>query len=201
MSFNLSAFRKNVHSIARNQYFQVRIPQVGNSEVITALARETSLPAMTQGTLSVAYRGLNMKIVDKPDFPDWSVTFLCDEAHALRNILLKWMEKAYSVQSLRNEAHNEYKRDGLSVSQLSAKLENTATCTFYGAFPSSVGEVALSQEGGSVETFVVTFANDYYVMNSLSGDVVFNDIDIDVSAEGIMTGVTVAGVGGVRLNF
>lgn len=201
MAFNLSTFRTKVHSIGRNQYFLVRIPQIGDEETVTAMARNTTMPAMTHSDLNVAYRGLNMKVVNKPEFSDWDVEFLCDEAHGFRNVLLKWMEKAYSIQTLSNEAHNDYKRDGASVSQLSSKLEPTSTATFYGFFPSSVGEIALNQEGGQLETFKVTFKYDYFVMNSLEGDVIFNETDIAVDSDGRFEGVDINGVAGVRLRF
>lgn len=201
MAFNLSTFRRKVHSIGRNQYFVVRIPQVGDSETITAMARDTVIPAMEHSTLDVWYKGLAMKIVNRPEFPPWNVNFLCDEAHGFRNVFLKWQEKAYGIQTLTNESHNEYKVDGISVSQLSAKGDITSTVTFYGVLPSTVGEVVLNQEGGQVETFQVTFTYDYYVMNDLNGDVVFNDIDIAVANDGRFQGVTIDGVAGVNLNF
>jgi hypothetical protein len=201
MAFNLSTFRSKVHSIGRNQYFLIRIPQIGDSETVTAMARETEMPAMSHDENTVAYRGLNMNVVSKPTFTDWTVKFLCDEAHGFRNVLLKWMEKAYSIQTLSNEAHNDYKRDGASVSQLSSKLEVTSTATFYGFYPKSVGSISLNQEGGQLETFDVTFKYDYFVMNDLQGDVVFNETDIAVSDDGRFEGVTINGVAGVRLRF
>jgi hypothetical protein len=152
-NFNLSTFRAKVHSIARNQYFAIRIPQAGTEESLTALARTTSLPAKTHESLNVPYRGLNMQVVNRPTFEPWNVTFLCDEAHSLRHIMIKWMERAYSVIKLQNKGHNDYKRDNISVSQLAADLSITSTATFYGMYPSNVAAIELNQEGGQVESF------------------------------------------------
>lgn len=201
MAFNLATFRRKVHSIGRNQYFIVRIPQAGDEDILTALARSTQIPPMTHETLPVAYRGLEMKIDSKPTFSPWSVLFLADEAHGLRNIFLKWMENAYNVQTLRNLGHNEYKRDGISVSQLAADGTITSTVTFMGVWPTTVGEIELNQEGGAVETFNLEFTYDYYVMNDLAGDVVFNNIDIAVNADGRFSGVSIDGIAGVRLSL
>jgi len=201
MAFNLSTFRKKVHSIGRQQYFVVRIPQVGDEETITAMARETTIPAMTHTTADVWYKGLSMKVAMKPEFQPWTVMFLCDEAHGFRNVFLKWMEKAYGIQTLTNQGHNDYKVDGISVSQLSAQGEVTSTATFYGIFPTGVTEIQLNQEGTALETFTVTFSYDYYVMNDIAGDVIFDNIDIAVAADGRFKGVSLAGVAGVNLSF
>jgi hypothetical protein len=200
-NFNLSTFRKRVHSIARTQYFVVRIPQVGDAEIITALARSTTIPSMVHDTLDVWYRGLSMKIDGRPTYAPWSVTFLCDEAHSLRNVFLKWMEKAYNVQTLRNFGHNDYKQDGLSVSQLAADKRITASVIFHGAFPSNVGEITLTQAEANVEEFTVEFTYDYYVMNDKDGDAKTTNRDILVSDQGVYSGVTIKGIGGVTLNL
>jgi hypothetical protein len=200
-SFNLSTFRRKVHSVARNQYFAVRIPQVADEDTITALAVSTTLPPKTHDTTSIFYRGLGVKIQTKPTFGEWSVDFLCDEAHSLRNIFKKWMELQYNVQTLTNANHNEYKVDGVSVSQLAANKAATSTTTFYGMFPKTVGEIALNQEGGEVEKFTVTFDYDYHADNDLDGDVVFNEVDVLVGNDGIFEGATIAGVAGINFKL
>ena len=201
MAFNLSTFRRKVHSIGRNQYFIIRIPQVADQETITAMARSTTMPTAEHETLPVAYRGLEMKIDSKPTFAPWTVNFLADEVHGFRNVFSKWMEYAYNVQTLRNLPHNEYKRDGISVSQLSADGTVASTVIFMGAWPTTVGQIDLNQEGGQVETFDVTFTYDYYVQNDLEGNVVLNDVDVAVGADGRFAGVTIAGVAGVNFSL
>ena len=199
MAFNLTTFRRQVHSVGRNQYFIVRIPQVGNEDIVTAMARSTSLPAVTHGTTDIAYRGLNMKIDTQPEFSTWDVTFLCDEAHALRNVFLKWTELAYNVQTQQNLGHNDYKVDGISVSQLAADKQITSTCVFMGAWPTGVAEIGFDQAGGDVENFSVTFTYDYFVMNSLEGNVVLDDVDFAVGADGRFSGVSINGLASVAL--
>jgi hypothetical protein len=199
--FNLLDFRKKITSVGLNQYFVVKIPTIGDFETMTALARTASLPAFTVNTLDVPFRGLAMKIADKPTFPEWSVTFLCDQAHTVRHAFLKWMSKSYQVQTLRNAAHGQYKVDGASVSQLAYNGEITSTAIFYGLFPSSVGEIGLDQAGGTVQTVAVNFAYDYYLMNDINGDVKDSTLDFDVSDEGVYNNVTVKGVAGVKFTL
>lgn len=201
--WNLGNFRENIHSIARTQYFMVNIPQAGTADVLTALARSTSLPQMSHETGDVWYRGLAMKLDMKPTFEPWSVKFLCDEPNSLRNIFSKWMSESYSITSLQNKEHKIYKKDGLSVSQLSTKGEIANTYTFYGAWPTTVGQVELSQESANVMEFEVTFTYDYWLQNSPRGEVRagVGTVDIDVGANGVMNGISVRGVAGVSLNL
>jgi hypothetical protein len=201
MAFNLATFRQRVHSVARSNYFVVRIPQVGEQEVITALARGAELPAYEQEVQTVTYRGLEMKVAARQTYADWSVDFLCDEAHALRNIFISWMSKQYNAQNQIAVPHNEYKQDGLSVSQLSADGQITSTATFIGAFPQSVGPIALTHDGADILTFPVNFSIDQFFMNSTEGDFIDSDLDIDVGEDGRFSGVSVKGIAGVRLNL
>lgn len=200
-TFNLLDFRRKITSVGLNQYFVVRIPTIGDFETMTALARTTSLPAFTFDTMEVPFRGLAMKIAGKPTFADWSVSFLCDQAHSARHAFLKWQTKMYQVQTLRNSAHGQYKSDGASVSQIAYNGEVTSTAVFYGLYPSNVGEIGFDQNGGTVETFDVTFAYDYFLMNSIEGDALDNDVDIDVGSDGVYKGVNIKGVAGINFKF
>jgi hypothetical protein len=201
MAWNLSNFKNNIHSLARKQYFIVRIPPLGESETLTALCRTTSMPALTIETVPVPFRGIPLKIADKPTFADWTVSFLCDEAHTLRNTCLQWMSKVYNVQTLQNASHNEYLVDGVSVSQLSSNGDITATCVFRAMFPTSVTEIGFSHDGGEIQTFDVTFSYADFVMNSLKGDVVQSNVDIDVDETGRFKGVSIEGIAGVKFEI
>ena len=202
MVFSLATFNKRIHSIARNQYYLIRIPSIAtDNEIITALSRNTVIPANNHTTIPVPYRGLESKIVDKPVFDTWTVNFLCDEAHALRNIFLKWQSRQFNVNTLQNFGHNDYKADGISVSQLAADGSVTHTTIMRGCFPSIVGEIALDQAGGALEVFDVTFSYDDHVHNDLGGDVISDDVDVAVNDDGLFDGVTIKGLAGVKFQF
>ena len=199
--FNLLDFRRKISAVALNQYYIVNIPQIGDIATMTALSRTTEMPAFTKNVLEVPFRGIPMKIEGSPTYSEWTVSFLADQAHSARHAFLKWMELAYNVLTLSNFGHNEYKVDGVSVSQLAYNKQVTSTCIFYGIWPSSVGAISLDQQGGGVEMFDVTFSYDFWVMNSIDGDVNDSNVTIDVSDTGIMKGVTVAGTAGVKFNL
>ena len=200
-AFNLLDFRKTISAVALNQYYIVKIPQLGDQLAVTALSRTTDIPAFTKNVLEVPFRGIPMKIEGSPTYSEWPVSILADQAHSARHAFLKWMELAYNVLTLSNFGHNEYKVDGVSVSQLAYNKQVTSTCIFYGIWPSSVGAISLDQQGGGVEMFDVTFSYDFWVMNSIDGDVNDSNVTIDVSDTGIMKGVTVAGTAGVKFNL
>ena len=201
-AFNLLDFRKTISAVALNQYYIVKIPQLGDQLAVTALSRTTDIPAFTKNVLEVPFRGIPMKIEGSPTYSEWTVNFLADQAHSLRHAVLLWMQSAYNVLTLSNFGHNEYKQDGISVSQLAYNKEISSTVIFYGMWPSSVGPITLDQTGGGVEMFDVTFSYDFWVMNSIAGDVNDSNVMIDVNVEtGIMTGVTVAGTAGVKFNL
>jgi hypothetical protein len=163
-NFNLKTFRSAIHHIGRNQYFQIQIPDIGSYDILTALCRSTTMPPKTHETIDVYYRGLPMKIDGRATFDAWNVTFLSDEGQTLRNIMMSWMEKAYNVSNLENLTHIQYKADNVSVSKLAANKQIVSGVTFFGIWPTQVGEVELNQEGGSVETFEVTFSYDFWLM-------------------------------------
>ena len=200
-AFNLKRFRDICKTVGRPQYFVVRFPMLGDTEIVTALARETTLPAYALSTVDVPFRGLGMKIVDKPEIGTWDCSFLLDEAHTIRHMLIEWASQGYNLQTLRNLPHGTYKNDSVSVSQLSTEGNITSTVTFVGMFPSSVGEVSLTQEGSGFETCNVTFTYDYFVMNDINGDFQNTDEDITIDVTGKYSGAQVEAMANMNLNL
>ena len=198
--WNLKKFRDVIRTVARPQYFYVRFPMIGSNDVVSALARECSIPSYELATVGVPFKGMNMNIVDKPSISTWSCTFLLDESHCARNLLLKWASISYNAQILENFRHGLYKQDTVSVTQLTTHGEPVSTCTFVGMFPSTIGEVSVSQDGSGFEVVPVTFTYDYFNMNSIEGDFLNTEIDIDLSEQGIQVGATPKAVDGMNFN-
>lgn len=200
MAFNILDFRNKIRSVGLPQYFVVRIPQIGDEATMTALARTTEMPQVQHNTQEIPFRGLPMKIDTIPVFAEWTVTFLCDEAHTARHLFLKWNSSSYSVQRLSNNGHNTYKRDNVSVSQISYAGDPISTAVFYGIWPTTVGNVTLDQAGGNAQTFQVTFTYDYFLMNDVAGQTLPSDVDIKVDNNGKMA-INVQGVAGLSYNL
>jgi hypothetical protein len=190
--FNLVAFRQKVHSISRSQYFAINIPTItADYGYLTAIARTTSLPQRTQEALDVWYRGMPMKVDGKASFDPWTVTFLLDEAHTVRNACLAWQDGAYNVDQLKNAPHNSYKSDSINVYQLDLQRGKAVQVNFAGMWPTQVGEVELNQEGG-LETCQVTFTYDFWTFSEISakgGGAIGKVLDALGKIQGLATGV------------
>ena len=163
--FNLYNFRQTIGDPARPFLFLVRIPEIGTDQVVTALARSTELPALTNGTVNIPFQGVNIKIATTPEFGDWTVTFLCDEAHELRRLFFKWQTLQYDIGTGLVGHSNTYKSDQVGVAQLARDGEQVARYGMVGAFPKTVGQIAVAHDqNGAVETFEVTFSVDYFIL-------------------------------------
>lgn len=163
--FNNYQFRNTVGDPARPFLFLVHIPEIGSDTVVTALARSTNLPQATSDDVKIPFQGINLKIGGVPTFEDWSVTFLCDEAHELRRMFFKWHSLQYDVGTGFVGHSNMYKSDKMGVAQLGRTGQRIAKYGFVGAFPKSVGAIEVNHgTTGEAETFQVTFAYDYFVM-------------------------------------
>lgn len=125
------------------------------------LARSTEIPATTHTTVDIPFRGVNVKFLGVPSFSEWSVQFLCDENHTIRNTFLDWQRVAYETKDLLFRKSN-YKKSA-KVRQIGGDgVIATAAVEFHGLFPSNVGPVAFDQTGGSFCTFDVSFSYDYH---------------------------------------
>jgi hypothetical protein len=129
------------------------------------MARGTTLPGFTLGGVNVPFQGVNIKIATTPEFGDWSVEFLCDEAHELRRIFFKWQTLAYDI-GLGTVGHSQsYKSDQIGVAQLARDGSQVAVYGLVGAYPKSVGEITVGHDdNGKFEQFTVQFSMDYFVL-------------------------------------
>jgi len=163
--FNLYNFRQVIGDPARPYLFLVHIPEIGQDTTMTAIARSTELPPYTLGEVPVAFQGMNIKLATPPTYGDWSVTFLCDEAHELRRLFFKWQSIAYDAGTMLLGHSQSYKSDNIGVSQLARNGERVAKYGFVGMYPKTVGNISVGHDQtGNVETFEVAFAYDYWVL-------------------------------------
>ena len=81
---------------ARPNQFKVTMPfpgyaQVGGEiEELAFLCSATSLPDMTIGSISVPFRGRDIKIAGDRVIADWSITVINDTDFKLRNAFERW---------------------------------------------------------------------------------------------------------------
>lgn len=169
--FNLHTFRTLVGDPARPYFFLVHIPEVANDSVMTAMARSTKLPGYELGETRIPFQGMNINIPAPPDVSTWDVSFLCDEAHELRRIFLRWQSIGYDMGTQLLGHSNQIKSDQVSVAQLSRTGQRVAIYNLVGAWPKAVDDIEVSHDNGSaIESFKVTFRYDFYVMPDKLGD-------------------------------
>jgi hypothetical protein len=170
--FNLHSFRQVIGDPARPYLFIVHIPEIGTDVTMTSLAKSASLPGFQLGKVNVAFQGMNIKIGAPPsDIPDWKVEFICDEAHELRNIFMRWQSLVYDPGTMLLSHSNSYKSDQIGVAQMARNGQKVAIFNLIGAFPANVSEITVAQDQGqAIETFSVDFSMDYYVKVANFGD-------------------------------
>jgi len=169
--FNLYNYRQIVGDPARPYLFLVHIPEIGSDTVVTAMARSASLPAATVGDMAIPFQGMNINLGTTPTFEPWTCTFLCDEAHELRRLFLKWHSLIYDVGTGFAGHSNSYKSDKIGIAQLSRQNVKVATVNLVGAYPQTVAAIEVAQEqSGSPEQFAVTFKYDYYIYDNKFGE-------------------------------
>ena len=167
-NYNLQSFRNIIGDTAKAYLFLVQIPAVGpaTGEQITCFARTTTLPEYNIQTTEIPFQGLQYKVATVPQFGDWQIEFLADEAHILRHRFLGWQAQIYDAQRQLAGSPLNYKADNIQVHQLNRTGGIVSTYNFVGMFPSIVGEVTLDHSNVDPETFSVTFAYDYFTIGS-----------------------------------
>lgn len=169
--FNLYNYRQVIGDPGRPFLFLVTIPEIGSNTVVTSMARSTSLPQVTVSDVPIMFQGMTLNIGGTPTFDEWNVNFLCDEAHELRRLFLKWNSLIYDVGTGLVGHSNTYKSDKVGVAQLSRNNVKVAKYGLVGAYPKTVGAIELDQgRTGEAETFQVTFKYDYFIMVNEFGE-------------------------------
>ncbi len=164
---NLYNFRTLVNDFARNYYFHVVIPEVSeNSQVLTMLAKSTILPASSLEDKNFDFQGSQYKMAGHATFDDWTVTFYCDEYQKLRHTFLAWQSVIYDPVRQIPFTAGSYKRSDIKVYQLSKDGNVVTGYNFFGMYPKRVGEIQLDQGSKEISTFSVTFAYDYFVIDT-----------------------------------
>lgn len=169
--FNLYSFRQTIGDPGRPYLFLVHIPEISNDTIVTAMARSTSLPPYTLGSTPIMFQGVAIKLATTPEFADWTVNFLSDEAQELNRLFKSWQAIAYDIGVGETGHSNEYKSDRMGVAQLARTGSKVATYNMVGAWPKTVGEITVGHDqNAAVEAFDVTFSYDYYVIDADFGD-------------------------------
>ncbi len=184
MAFGINEFKSNlIGGGARPSLFEVSLTfpsflssTQSDDDTITPqskfLVKGASLPASTVGTYDVFFHGKALKIAGDRTFDTWDTTIINDEGFEIRHKLEKWMEsiqnhtintrsKSFSTTgSGKIEGTNaDYKKD-ISISQYSQAGSLLRKYEFVGAFPSTLGAIALDWGTQDIEEFTCTWSYD-----------------------------------------
>ena len=160
----------------------------GNEKDISFFMTQASIPASTLDPLTIPFLGRQMKVpsIDRT-FQPFNTRIINDEDYRIRHFFESWIEIMSPGQAIFDAASSfgsnveggdnevfgqlevhQMTKDG----QVTGKKEKLAgqenkflgSYYFIDAFPTSVGEIALSWEsGGEIEYFEVTFEYQYWV--------------------------------------
>jgi hypothetical protein len=164
---NIAQFRQTIRDISRAYLFMVRMPFVGSDLQLTSFARSATLPSYKLSPVEVKFQSQTLRLAGPADFDgQWTVRFLCDEAHSIRHKFLAWQSVAYDPSIMVHGAPSQYKDDRCQVHQLDRRGNSIAVYNFVGLFPSEVGQIDIAHDNIEPEQFDVTFTYDYWTLNA-----------------------------------
>jgi hypothetical protein len=171
MAFDLATFRNNMAGGgARPTLFEMQIlfPGGATDDSQRFLTKISEIPGSTVGVITVPYFGRQLKIAGDRTFATLTCTIINDENYSLRKKFEAWMrliarhDNASGASTL-----NQYQTD-LTLNQLqrgsAAGVDMpTASYTFTGAFPTSLGTIALDWSStDTIEEYTVEFQYQYW---------------------------------------
>ena len=191
MAFGINDFKSNlIGGGARPSLFNVSLnfPSTVSSASVTDenaitptsefLIKGASLPGSTVGTYDVFFHGKPLKIAGDRSFETWETTVINDEGFEIRHKIEQWMEliQNHTINTRSSElgttgaeklegTNADYKKD-ISVSQFSKQGTLLRKYEFIGAFPTTLGAIALDWSTQELEEFTCTWAYDSWKVSS-----------------------------------
>ena len=140
--------------------FPVAIPNVNAVTGFKGLARSTTIPQSTLGTITINADGRELKIPGDRTFDDFTVTLLGVQDQTVRNSLETWSENINGSVSNSGvlTSFDDYTAD-IELNLLSTNDEIIKTYVLQDAWCKTIGPLSMSQEqlDGSIN-FDVTFS-------------------------------------------
>lgn len=162
---------------ARSNQFTVSInipPQFAGGDAnraISFLVNATSLPAVSIGNINMPFRGRPVNFAGEREFAPWNVTVINDGDFLVRNAFERWSDAIANFDATNGLVNPiEYQID-MSVIQLDRNGNALKAYKFFDAYPTEIGQIALSYENPQIETFDVTFMYNYYLTSDTGGGV------------------------------
>jgi hypothetical protein len=193
MTFNVNQFKNQLtFGGARPSLFQVQlslpaladpvnngitdataIPAPVVERKVAFLASATTLPSSKVDAIDVGYFGRKVKVAGARTFEPWKITVINDEDFIIRKSMEKWLASINGHETnIKNSGATSRPADYQAtaiVRQFSKGPEELAirAYKFINLFPTEVGAIELDwNRTDELETFDVTFAYDYWVIEN-----------------------------------
>jgi len=133
------------------------------------LVTASNLPASTLGEVAVPFRGRNIYVAgDRPAPEPWSTTFFNDTDFMVRNAMERWHNGINNFADNTGVTNAADFQTDLFVEQLDRDDTILKTYIFRNAFPSSIGQIDLTnEETTTIETFEVSWRYQHFEPSSV----------------------------------
>jgi hypothetical protein len=172
----LSSLVSHVSSLLGGNTFDV------NTETISLMAKETTIPAKAMAVVDIWYRGRKYPIRGKATFENkWDVTFYNDADMRIRGFFEEWMYQIdrydsalyttlYTQNYLGTNSINLGYMSDITLQQLCSDGSTvTAEYLLKRAFPIAISSQKLDgADVNQISTFTVTFSYDYWTRQNTS---------------------------------
>ena len=133
------------------------------------LVTASNLPASTLGEVAVPFRGRNIYVAgDRPAPEAWTTTFFNDTDFMVRNAMERWHNGINNFADNTGVTNAADFQTDLFVEQLDRDDTILKTYIFRNAFPTSVGQIDLTnEETTTIETFEVQWRYQHFEPSSV----------------------------------
>lgn len=165
MPFKVSEFKANVRDFARQYYFDLEIAfpaSVGgrsDKAGTNLLVEATNIPGRTIEAIDVPFMGQQMKIGGLVTYDDWTVTYRMDDEYEVYKKFRAWSELVHGTESNLSAFPTQYK-SVVKAYMLDVSGNKLNEVNLNGAWPSSIGEIALATGENAIQTIDITFSYD-----------------------------------------
>ena len=167
---NINEFKSRLRGGgARSNQFKVTLPFPGYAAVggetsdLAFLCKASAIPGQTIPSVSVPFRGRQLKIAGDRTFEDWTITVLNDTDFKLYRAFERWMNGINNMtdnEGIANPA--DYQVDGF-IDQLDRNGSTLKSYTYRGLFPTNLASIPLNYaDNDKIEEFDVTFAIQFF---------------------------------------
>ena len=128
------------------------------------LATAAQLPAFTLGEVAVPFRGRNIYVAgDRPEFAEWTTTFLNDSDFMIRNAMERWTNGINDLADNTGVINAADYQTDLFVEQLDRDSAVLKSYIFKSAYPRDISAIDLNAETvNAIETFECTWRYQHF---------------------------------------